>query len=132
MKKIIPVILIIIAILSGCEKDKINIDPDNYLIGTWVETGYQDDIRIFTRSPELNSNKPGYIFSDEGQLVERKNAGWCGTPPVTYADYNGSWTAINDTLIHVSVGYWGGIMDQKLDIQSVTGTVLKIKFVFEE
>jgi hypothetical protein len=62
-------------------------------------------------------------------MVERENSGGCATPPVTYANYRGTWNIINDTLIQIRVGYWGGTTSYKLDIKSVSPTTLKVQIV---
>jgi hypothetical protein len=111
--------------LFSCTKDKIKIDPNNLLIGTWDYAGYQDNSSIFTRSEEFNNNHC-YRFNADGTLTERNLSGWCATPPVSYSDYLGSWTVLNDTLISVNVGYWGGTMTYKLDIESVNSNTLKL------
>ncbi|MCK7535476.1 MAG: lipocalin family protein [Marinilabiliales bacterium] len=102
----------------SCSKDDIPIDHDNLLIGTWTFSSYQEDVYIFERNNEFIDNMC-YKFNQDGTVTERKNSGWCGTPPISYADYPGTWTIAADKLIHVDVGYWGGTMSYSLDIVSV-------------
>ena len=129
MKNYILFAGLLIIIFSSCEKKKIEFDPEYLLIGTWSFNDYQDNSTIYQRSKELNDNYPGYIFLSDGSLIERKNAGWCGTPPVSYSNYDGKWSIINDTLIEVNVGYWGGTIRYKLDIESITNTSLKLTYI---
>lgn len=58
-----------------------------------------------------------------------KNAGWCGTPPISYSDYPGTWTILNDTLVEINVGYWGGTTIYKLDVESVSENSLKVVLI---
>jgi hypothetical protein len=130
MKKICMLVSILFCLL-GCSKDEIKVDKDNLLVGIWKSSGYNNGSDIYTRDDRF-TDEHCYKFNDDGTLTERKNAGWCGTPPVTYADYAGSWTSLNDTLISISVGYWGGTTTYKLDIQSVDAETLKVDIVPEE
>jgi hypothetical protein len=80
---------------------------------------------VYTRSQEFASTFC-YRFNSDGTLIERKNSGWCGTPPISYADYSGNWTILNDTLIQISVGYWGGSEKYNLDIESISSDSLQV------
>jgi len=117
-------------VLYACRKDELKIDPDNLLIGVWNYAEYQQNTIVFARQQAFTQN-PAYKFNADGTLTERKNAGWCGTPPVSYADYAGTWTIVNDTLLQINDGYWGGTTSYKLDIESVTRDSLKINMVYE-
>lgn len=125
MKIFTPFILLLL--LYSCTRDEAEPHPDNYLIGTWSYTGYEDNLNIFTRTGDLTENHC-YRFNPDGSLVERKNSGWCGTPPISYADYEGAWTMVNDTLIEVNVGYWGGQSMYRLEVEQVDNRILKVKF----
>lgn len=57
-------------------------------------------------------------FKENGEFTERKNAGWCGTPPISYADFDGNWT-INDSIVEINVEYWGGMAYYKWKIISL-------------
>ena len=130
MKNLLIVVsLLFIAV--GCSKDDIQIDPDNLLLGVWNYSDFNNNDNIYIRSNEFIENHC-YKFNSDGTMSERKNSGWCGTPPITYADYQGTWNIISDTLIQINVGYWGGTTKYKLDIQSVDSNVLKVSYVPED
>ena len=131
MKKVILAIFSFLFLCGACSKDDIEIDPDNLLIGVWNYSGFQDNTNIFFRDTEFIDNHC-YRFNSDGTLTERKNSGWCGTPPISYADYSGTWTILNDTLIQISVGYWGGITEYKLDIEAMDSDSLKTSYVPED
>jgi hypothetical protein len=117
-------------LLFACNKDEIKIDSDNLLLGIWTYSEYQNDAAVYTRSDGFTDN-PCYKFKSDGSLLERKNSGFCGTPPITYSDYDGSWSVINDTIIEIKSAYWGGEMTYSLDIESVTMDTLKVKTLLE-
>jgi len=130
MKKVI-VIASLLIIIAGCSKESIQIDPDNLLIGVWNYSEFSDNASVYTRGNDFVDN-PCFKFNGDGTMTERKNSGWCGTPPISYADYPGTWTILNDTLIQISVGYWGGTINYKLDIESIDSNILKASFVYED
>jgi hypothetical protein len=128
MKKLYILTIILFSLLVSCTKDEIKIDPNNLLIGTWNYAGYSNNVSIYARSLSFSDNYC-YQFNSDGTLVERSISGWCATPPVSYANYDGTWTVLNDTLIQIQVEYWGGTRDYKLGINSVTRDSLKIEEV---
>ncbi len=125
MKKISLFVIFLGSFLASCTKDEIKIDSNNPLIGVWNYSEFQDNASVFTRSRDFNDNHC-YKFNTDGTLVERKNSGWCGTPPISYSDYSGSWTFVNDTLIEINSAYWGGSLTYRLDIESVSVNSLKV------
>lgn len=128
MKKPHILILILCSLLFSCNKDEIKIDPNNLLIGTWNYAGYHNNVSIYARSLDF-SNNHCYRFNSDGTLVERNIAGFCATPPVSYDNYDGTWTILNDTLIQIHVEYFDGMRTHRLDINSVNRDSLKIEEV---
>lgn len=131
MKKIICPLLIfsLIGLMTiSCEKNDAdnNITKTNPIIqGSWINPIYNDSTIILEKSNDLKSNDYGIAFKDDGLLVERKNSGWCGTPPISYSDFNGTW-AIKDSVIQISVDYWGGKADYIWKIVSIDNYKLRI------
>jgi len=121
----------------SCSKDDNNEIPVEidyeYMIGShWVNPVIEDTLWHFDRASKLYENCYGISFLQDNQIVERKNAGWCGTPPVYYADFDGQWNLQGDTL-SISVGYWGGTAQYKWKIIAVTNqhlTVYKISEIY--
>ncbi|CAF1324172.1 unnamed protein product, partial [Didymodactylos carnosus] len=99
---------------------------DNILpiVGTWTlpSDGYH------TRSNALLSNKSGYEFKSDGKFIQRENVGWCGTPPITYGNYDGQWNVINETMLTISSSDWKGYYTQNLQYQFVANDKNKVKF----
>jgi hypothetical protein len=125
MKTIFQILISLIIVISSCSKEEIKIDPNNPLIGTWNYSDYSDNAMIFTRSEKFIENHC-YKFNSDGTLLERNIAGWCATPPVSYTDYKGKWTLLNDTLIQLNVTYYDAPRSYKLDIKSLDSNYLKV------
>jgi len=128
MNKLTTTIIFPFLLFISCNKEEIKTDPDNLLLGIWNYSNFQDNMFIYARNLEFIDNHC-YEFKDDGTIIERKNAGWCGTPPITYANYPGTWSLLNDTLVQIEVGYWGGTASYKLDIESVDSKFLKATIV---
>lgn len=123
---------IVIGLLSSCESNSNDITIfDSAIIGSWINPSYNDSTIILEKSRDLKENEYGITFMDNGLLVERKNSGWCGTPPISYSDFNGTWS-IKDSLIQVSVDFWGGKENYKLRLISVDKNKLEIIRRYED
>jgi hypothetical protein len=120
------IILLFAFSIIACEKNTENVAPSNdHLIGSWFNPRYNDSIVSFERSEGLVENEYGFLFNEENIFIERKNSGWCGTPPISYADFDGTWTN-KDSIIKITVDYWGGTADYTWKMVTVDETTLKI------
>lgn len=132
MKKISTYIIIIGLMLLSCsKKEDVKDYGDSLLLGTWSYSFYEGDLTVYTRTPDFIESD-GIKFKADGTLIQRKNAGWCGTPPVTYANYDGTWSRINDTIIEIKAPYWGGTTTSRFDIEYVSSYTLKFFTVTSE
>lgn len=127
--------MLLTGILFSCEKEAA--DPEKLgqnagILGTWVEAGQDAGRMWLSRSGELDPDRYGFILREDGTFIEHKNAGWCGTPPITYAEYEGSWLALSDSLLEVTVGYWGGTMTYQMRIVSLDEEQLSIRYLYGE
>ena len=95
---------------------------DNYIIIKANET--------LERETELDQDKYGLIIEPSGKFTERKNSGWCGTPPITYANFDGNWEYSIDSLLNIEVEYWGGMTNYKMEILSIKDDELVVKFIY--
>ena len=118
-------IILILGLLSSCKNDFDDIS-NSPIIGSWVNVSYDNNLITLEKSNNLKSNDYGITFKGNGSLVERKNSGWCGTPPVSYSDFDGAWR-IKGSLIQISVGYWGGQTEYKWKIVSIDNKKLVIE-----
>ncbi|MFD1162856.1 hypothetical protein [Hwangdonia seohaensis] len=91
----IKVLFLFVLLIFACDSNENVIpDPDNLLIGSWVEPNYSEEQTVFKRAADLPENASGIMFKSNGDFIER-SSGWCGTPPLTYSDYNGKWELEN-------------------------------------
>ena len=123
--KYLLLVCIFLALISCKENDFDSGENSEKLVGYWVNPTYQDSITILEKASKLSDNNYGIAFMSDGKLVERKNSGWCGTPPISYGDFNGTWE-MKDPVISISVDYWGGKASYKWEIVSVTDDQLKV------
>ncbi len=128
-------LIIVLLVFSACNKteESIKSNPEA-LIGNWIVPEYNDSTTTFTRANSLMVDDYGISFQNYGKLLERKNAGWCGTPPITYADYEGNWSG-NDSIININVSYWGGTAKLKWKIISLDNdhlTVIWLEQIYEQ
>ena len=120
------IILLFAFSIIACEKNNENAAPANdHLIGSWFNPQYNDSNVTFERSEGLVENEYGFSFNEDDTFIERKNAGWCATPPISYADFDGIWTK-NDSIIEITVEYWGGNAEYTWKIVSIDEATLKI------
>lgn len=105
--------LLIALIFCSCENNQeIIINADNLLIGTWVEPFYDEEKTTFKRNNDLPNNASGITFKQDGSFVER-SSGWCGTPPLSYSDYIGSFE-IDETLVKITTEFYPGNYQWKI------------------
>jgi len=83
--------LILMSLMACKKSNDVAVDDSNPLKGNWINPVAKDSTIIYQRANSLNENEPGLAFEEAQTFLERKNAGFCGTPPITYADFEGSW-----------------------------------------
>ena len=120
------VLLIVISLLSCEDKPENPAAGHDLLIGTWFNPQYNDSIVTYEKSNGLVENEYSFSFQEDFTFIERKNTGWCGTPPISYADFEGTWTR-NDSFVKITVGFWGGTVDYRWKILSLDESALKIE-----
>jgi hypothetical protein len=117
-------------LLSGsCSKDEIPIDKDNLLLGVWNYTRADNEVFIYSRAQSF-SQCLGYTFREDGSLVERGLAGFCATPPVSYSDYQGTWTILSRNMVKVDVSNYDGPKSYRMEIRSVDNDSLKVVRIY--
>jgi hypothetical protein len=131
MKRLILFIIISSLVLYSCKKEDQVINIDSPLIGIWNYSFTQDNLTVYTHNTKFIENY-GYKFNSDGTLVERKNSGWCATPPVSYADFDGTWSMINDTVVEIKAAYWGGTTTSRLDIEYLSSYTFKFITISSE
>lgn len=112
--------------LSSCENDiELKSDETELLIGHWISPVYIDTLVQYTRAEALKENDYGISFNPGNSLVERQNAGWCGTPPISFANYNGTWSKTGN-IIDVCVDFWGGKATHTWKVIAIDPNILTI------
>ena len=102
------------------------------IVGTWVEDEYKGDTLILQRNGAFDKEKYGFTLNEDGTFVEHKNAGWCGTPPITYDSFDGTWEAVSDSLLDITVAFWGGMMTYQIRIIYLDAEELTIRYLYTE
>ena len=131
MKKVI--FLLVLVLMVSCEKDLMEADAlgeNAGIVGTWIEHGYVDDVLKLNRADKLDPSKYGFSINDDGTFIENKNSGWCGTPPIAYDSFDGTWEAKSDSLLEVTVGWCGGAMTYQIRIVSLDSENLSIRYLY--
>ncbi len=125
-------LLLFVVVLISCDKaNEPKLNNSDELIGYWINPVAVDTAWKYERANQLKENESGFSFQSGQLFLERKNAGWCGTPPITYADFDGTW-AQSDSLIDITVAYWGGVAKYQWKIVSVSNDVLIISKLKEQ
>jgi len=127
----IAVIILSFFSMTACEKDDGPQADSEILIGNWINPQVNDTIITYNKSLRLKDNEYGFKINQNGKFTERKNAGWCGTPPVSYADFEGNWSR-NDSLLNITVGYWGGLVDYQWKILNLYNNRPTIAVISQE
>ena len=122
--------LFCLLVLSACNEQPTQSGDSGGFLGTWVLKTYEDDVTVMERSFGLDSCKYGFRILSGGDFLERKNAGWCGTPPIAYANFSGEWRSESDSLVQINVGYWGGRLSYRLQVVSLSESELKVRFIY--
>lgn len=104
MKTILKTVLLLVHVATiGCsqENEVIPINTSDKLMGHWVDSIYSGSELQLTRASSLKNNEFGISFLKKTQCVER-SSGWCGTPPLSFMDFKGTYTK-NDSIIIISI-----------------------------
>lgn len=120
-------------LLWGCQQeDHIDFKENSLIVGNWVNPAtVSDTLWQFNRGTSLNPGDYGFCFQADQKFIERKNAGWCGTPPISYADFDGNWSQ-TDSILNISVAYWGGEAEYRWKIISLDEDKLVVYKVKED
>lgn len=101
MKTLLKTVLFLLLVTTiGCEdnNETIPINESNKLLGHWINPVYTGSELQLSRAGSLKSDDYGLSFLEKTQCVER-SSGWCGTPPLSFMDFKGTWTRTDSVLI---------------------------------
>jgi len=116
----------VILILSPSFKIKYK-DLNEEIIGVWVYKNYNDSSSEYKKKNSFDKNEPGIKFKRNGKLIKRQNVGWCGTPPITYDNFQGTWKITSDSTLTIRYKYWDGMAEEDLLIVELNNKKLIIE-----
>jgi hypothetical protein len=132
MLKTLTIAILFSIVYVSCQKLADQVATGNpELIGSWIDPQYTDTLITYTRAENLVENQYGITFEANDKLIQRQNSGWCGTPPISTADYEGTWHC-NDSVINFIVGYWGGTADFTWKIITLNNRKLVVSVIKSE
>jgi len=102
------------------------------LFQKWVFVDSHDDGILYESGSRFKEDKSGMEFMKDGTMVVRQNAGWCGTPPISYGNFSGTWTAISKTEVALEYAYWGGTIKSTMTIVKLNKKELLVKLEMDE
>jgi hypothetical protein len=88
----------------------------------------EDEVFLMRRSDGFDPDLYGFAFFADGRFIEHKNNCSCGTPPIIYEEYEGSWMMQSEQTFEIQVGFWGGQTSYKMDVLSVDAEILKFSY----
>ncbi|OBX27254.1 hypothetical protein LX77_02780 [Gelidibacter algens] len=104
MKPRIKILLLLLMVIHiGCDTDveSLQINESDKLVGHWIKPVANDTELKLDRANALKKDAYGISFLTESNCIER-SSGWCGTPPLIFADFQGSWKR-NDSIITITI-----------------------------
>lgn len=112
-------------VFSCSETNEFEPESEFDITGYWINQQFNDTVFEYQKSASLKEGQYCFGFKEDGEFIERKNSGWCGTPPINYGDFEGVWS-INDSTLEISVEFWGGMADYKWKIISLDNQQLSL------
>jgi hypothetical protein len=91
----------------------------------WIFDSYENGHYVYKKAEQFDPKKQGIAFKENGELIKRQNAGWCGTPPISYSNFEGKWKWTAEDTILIEYKYWGGVANAKLKVVSLDDQTFK-------
>jgi hypothetical protein len=112
--------------IISCENnsEELIIDENNKLLGSWINPEYNNSEIKFERVDSLKENEYGISFLKGDVFIER-SSGWCGTPPLSYFDYQGNWEK-DDLIVEIDIDMGLGSNNRVWKIKSINNSYLII------
>lgn len=125
--------LVVALCFSSCRSSDPAATQDPSISGAWGLQSVDDEsgTRVYTRLEALTGDRDGYCFGPAGLLLIR-DAGWCGTPPLSFSNHEGSWTRESEFVLVLSDQGWDAIRSCRLTILSLGEAELRCTVVAEE
>lgn len=132
MKRLSLLALLLVFLSSiSCTKDG-NMSSPLYGVWEYVTFDIETEVTTFKKVNDLPENNGAIAFGQNGYFVQRANAGFCGTPPITYANYQGMWTTSSNATLDIEVESWCKTnRQQKMEIVDLSAEILEIIIRFD-
>lgn len=124
MKRVHILFLFCLLILTSFQLERHHHDWENKLIGIWQYRSEEENKIKLIQLNQWDNSSGGMQFLQNGKLIVRQNSGWCGTPPISYTNYAGTWKKNGDTTIELIYPFWGGTVVEQWKIQEISDSVL--------
>ena len=126
MKKLLFVLIIPLFFISCDPHEIVTVETNEELAGVWINPQYNNEGLMTLDKADEFIDGYGVAFLENGTLIERKNSGWCGTPPITYGDFDGNWEEDNG-IVDIVVDYWGGEVEYTWEVIFIDDQTLIIE-----
>lgn len=110
MKVFIFLAAVIVTLSFQIKKETIE---EKDISGYWLNNSSDGNNIVFSKVKAFQDDRSGYHFISGGKMEIRQNSGWCGTPPISYKNYDGQWEMESDSVIHMKYQFWGGIVEER-------------------
>jgi hypothetical protein len=126
MKKLLLLLSFLLTLSSCVDSDTPPVQVGLFPLGTWTVGEWQENGFTLNQTQSLPENTYGYIFQKNGKLINRSNSGFCGTPPIITADFEGLWSNNGETIT-LEMGFWGGTIREEWKLTQVNGSRVTIE-----
>jgi hypothetical protein len=112
MKNSIPLLLLLFVLIAASRDEKAI--AKKHLIGIWLfeENTSSENSASLTKSKKFKEEEPGIQLKKNGKLVKRQNSGKCATPPISYANYEGTWAMTGNSTLTVKYELFDGTIEE--------------------
>lgn len=107
MNKLVSILLISVSFLILVSCSKTESRSNGLYVGSWELVGSETpNVSVYKRVENLPSENYGFTIESDFEYIENNNSGWCGTPPICFTRYNGTWEEIDTDLLNIEVESW--------------------------
>jgi len=130
--KIYNYLLILLMLPLTSAFDTANDKELGTLFKKWVFVDSNEEGILYESGAQFKEDKSGMEFMKDGTMVVRQNGGWCGTPPIAYENFTGTWRAISKTEFALSYKFWGGTIKSTMTVVKLNKKELVVKLTMDE
>jgi hypothetical protein len=136
MEKVL-IITISTLIFFGLNSFTTSNNPFEDLMGTWHPSVYKDGYPVeYIRGGTLEEynnffGKGAMKFLENGAVIVRVRAGLCGTGPISYSNFPGTWEFLSDSTLRIN--YPSNFLGRRVvewQIVELSSDKLKVKVLF--